>query len=94
MEISFTKIKRGLSRFIERFHVTLFTITILGGLVVAMLFLNNVIVTSSSSGDYTPDTHSVNFDQTTIDRIEQLKTRDEGSGQLDLSQGRTNPFVE
>ncbi len=94
MDISLTAIKKGLARFIERFHVIIFVITVLGGLVVVILLLNNVILTSSDSAGYTPSGVSAEFDQSTINRIEQLKSRTETGSQLDLSQGRTNPFVE
>lgn len=94
MNISFVAIKKNLAHFIGRFHVVLFVVTILGGLAIVVLLLNNVIVTSNDSGDYTPETTNATFDEGTIDRIKQLKTRDEGGDQLDLSQGRSNPFVE
>lgn len=94
MEISLASIKKGFTHFIGRFHVVIFVIVVLGGLTVIIFLLNNVILTSSDSTGYTPTGVSADFDQTTIDRIEQLKTRTETSGQLDLSKGRTNPFVE
>lgn len=94
MDISFTSVKKSLGRFIGRFHVVLFVVTILGGLVIVVLLLNNIILTSTRSNDYTPETSNATFDQATIDRIKQLKTRDESSSQLDLSGGRSNPFVE
>jgi hypothetical protein len=93
-DISLTNIKKGLSRFIARFHIVLFTVTILGGLAVIILLLYNVILTSVDSNGYTPESKSADFDQATIKRIEQLRTSNESDGQLDLSQGRTNPFVE
>lgn len=94
MDISFDSIKKSLGHFVGRFHVIIFVITVLGGLVVTILLLNNVILTSSDSAGYTPNGVSADFNQTTINRIEQLKSRTEADGQLDLSQGRTNPFVE
>jgi hypothetical protein len=94
MNISFTSIAKILTRFLERFHIVIFVITIMGGLAVIVLLLNNVIVTSGESGGYTSNSNNANFDQATINQIKQLKTRGEADGQLDLSKGRTNPFTE
>lgn len=94
MNLSLASIRKQLARFFGRFHVIIFFITVASGLSVIILLLNNVIVTSSNSEGYTPNTNSASFDQATIDRVKQLKTRDEASGQLNLSNGRTNPFVE
>lgn len=94
MNISLTTIKNMITRFLARFHVVIFVVTIIGSLAGVVLLLNNVIITSSESGDYTPNSSSAVFDQATIDRVKQLKTRDEAGNQLDLSHGRINPFVE
>ncbi len=94
MNISLLTIRKLLTHFIERFHVVMFIMVILGGFSVLILLLNNVIVSASENDGYTPKNNNVNFDQATITRIKQLKTRDEAGAQLDLSKGRTNPFVE
>ena len=94
VNLSFATIRKMLTNFLERFHVVMFVVVILGGLTVVILLLNNVILTSSEAGDYVPNSNSASFDEATIKRIEQLKTRNEASDQLDLSHGRTNPFAE
>lgn len=94
MNIQLSTIKTLLGRFVERFHVLIFVFVILGGLVVVVFLLNNIIITSGNSSGYSPPSSSATFDQTTIDQIKQLKTSSEDSDQLDLSHGRTNPFVE
>jgi len=95
MDISLNLIKKSLANFIHRFHVTIFVIVVLGSLVVVVLLLNNVIIRSSEQGDYVPTSSAPSsFDQATIDRIEQLKSRTDTSSPLDLSKGRINPFVE
>lgn len=94
MNILIAPIKKMIAHFLERFHVVIFVIIITSGLGAIILLLNNIILISSESGDYTSTSNDASFDQATIDRIKQLKTRDEASGQLDLSKGRTNPFVE
>lgn len=93
MEISTTSIKKKIVGILHRYHVMIFVVFVLGGLVVIVLMLNNIITKSGDSTGYTPETMQ-KFDQKTMDRIEQLKTRDDPPAQLDLSRGRTNPFVE
>lgn len=94
LNISLTAIKTALVAFLRRFHVTLFVLVVFGGLAIIVFMLNNVIVRSGDTSDYTPETPSATFDQATIERIEELKTRDQTEGNLVLPPGRTNPFVE
>lgn len=94
MDISLTSIKKMVIDILHRYHFILFIITIAGSLVIVIFLLNNIIVTSSSSNGYTSPSDSASFDQSTIDRIKQLKTSAENDGQLAPTQGRTNPFVE
>ena len=94
MNASMASVRRSIAQFLERFHVIIFVIAITGGLGAVVLLLNSVITSSSESGGYTASSNSASFDQATIDRVKQLKTRDEASSQLDLSKGRTNPFSE
>jgi hypothetical protein len=95
MDISLTTIKKGLITLLHRFHVIIFVLLVMGGLAVVVLILNNLIISSSEPGDYVPpNSITSTFDQATIDRIDQLKTRNESTDPLDLSKGRTNPFIE
>jgi hypothetical protein len=89
----FIIIKTGFVSFLRRFHVTIFAIIVIGGLAIVVFMLNNIIIRSADTSDYTPETPSATFDEATIDRIEDLKTRNQTDSQLDLS-GRTNPFIE
>jgi hypothetical protein len=93
MELSFNP--KAIINFLHRYHVVLFAVIILGGLAFMVLSLNNIIVASSEAGaDYTPAGTTFTFDEKTIKRIDDLKSRDQATGELDLSSGRTNPFVE
>lgn len=94
MKLSFTKITTNLARFLKRFHAVIFVVIVFGGLSIVVLLLHNVVITSSESGDYKSISNNANFDQATIDRIKKLRTSDEADSQIDLSRGRTNPFVE
>ncbi|MDB5187080.1 MAG: hypothetical protein JWM07_552 [Candidatus Saccharibacteria bacterium] len=94
MDISLTTIKSSLQHIIQRYHVLLFVLFILGGLVFVVLSLNSIILSSSTSTDYTPSAATSTFDQQTIDRVNSLKSRDEAAAELNLTTGRSNPFVE
>ncbi len=95
LNLSLTSMKKMIITFLHRFHIVLFVVFVLGGLAIAIFILNNIIIRSGTSDGYTSQTNNASFDQATIKRIEDLKTRDQAGGdQLDLSKGRTNPFVE
>jgi ABC-type bacteriocin/lantibiotic exporter with double-glycine peptidase domain len=95
LSLSLASVKKMIITFLHRFHIVLFVVFVLGGLAIAILMLNNIIIRSGTSDGYASQTNNASFDQATIKRIEDLKTRDQSGGdQLDLSKGRTNPFVE
>ncbi len=94
LSISSSSIKRLFSQMLHRFHIIIFVVVVFGGLAIVILMLNNIIVKSGDTSGYSPTSNSSTFDQTTIKRIEELKTTTQNSGDLDLSHGRTNPFVE
>jgi len=92
--LSIRSIKQLFTQLLRRFHIVIFVIVVFGGLAVVILILNSIINKSSNSAGYTSQTNNATFDQNTIQRIEQLKTTDQNNGDLDLSHGRSNPFVE
>lgn len=79
---------------IERFHMTLFIIIIVGGLVAAVMVLNGILQQSSDTNGYTSNLGINGFDQTTINRLNQLHTSDEAPTAITLPSGRINPFSE
>jgi hypothetical protein len=91
--ISLQIIKKQINRFLHRFHLVLFVIIVIGGSAVVVFMLNRVVVRSGENDGYTSNTNNANFDQATIKRIEELKTRDENAPNT-LPKGRINPFVE
>ena len=94
ISISIPAIKKALAHFLHRFHVITFVITVLGGLVVVVLLLNDTIITSGESNGYTSGTTVTTFDQATMKRIEELKTRDQTTDISTPPGVRSNPFVE
>lgn len=91
---SLTSLKKTLVAFLYRFHLVIFVIVILGGLAIVILLLNGIIITSGENNGYLPNTNDATFDQSTIRRIDALKTHDQTDDQLNFSGVRTNPFVE
>jgi cytochrome c oxidase assembly protein Cox11 len=72
----------------------IFVVVVLLGLVFIVYLLYNIVISSTGTNGATPSTTNTSFDKDTIKRIDDLKTREQSSDDLDLSQGRTNPFVE
>lgn len=97
MNISPNAIKFAFSHFLERFHMLIFTIVVLGGLAVCM-FLINAIIANTGGGGATAGSDTVQastFDQKTIDRIKQLHAADDpNKPSLDTSKGRVNLFAD
>jgi len=93
MNISLISIKQFAINILRRYHIVLFVLTIVGSLAAVILMLNSIIISSSSATTFTsPD--SASFDETTIKRIEQLKSSADAGGPATLPPGRTNPFIE
>lgn len=93
VNFSLESIKKQTTRFLHRFHIVLFVVIVLGGVAMVIFMLNGIIIRSSESDGYVPNTSTANFDQTTIKRIDELKTRDQNNPNA-LPSGRTNPFIE
>lgn len=95
MNISSNSIKKIIPAIIGRFHMVIFVVLVFGGLAVAVMILNNIIQSSTSTAiPQTAAELSASFDQDTIKRIEKLKTSTELNNDLVLPPGRINPFVE
>jgi hypothetical protein len=94
ISLSLTSIKKFIFNLLRRYHIIIFVIFVAGGLVVIVFMLNSIILRSSDPDGYTASSNNSTFDQATIDRIKQLRTSGENDAPLDLSKGRTNPFIE
>lgn len=94
LTFSLSSLRKTIVAFLHRFHVMIFVVVVLNGSIVVIWLLNTIIISSGESADYTPAGSNTTFDQATIKRIGELRTRDQSGPELDLSHGRTNPFVE
>ena len=58
-----------------------------------MFILNQTIIASDNAGNYQSNTDTVKFDTATIQKLRELNTSGDASGnQLDLSGDRISPF--
>lgn len=90
--ISFNELPKQLSNLLHRYHIVIFTFVVLGGIAAVVLILSNTLQASTQPG--TSASIDTAFDKTTIDRINQLRTRDDATEDMMLPAGRINPFVE
>ena len=94
LNLSFSAIKHSFFALLHRFHVVIFVIIVMGGLAASVFVLNTIIIQSGDTSAADSSDASATFDKATIKRINDLKTPDQTGANLDLSKGRTNPFVE
>ena len=95
MDINTASLKHSLGHFLRRYHLLAFSVIVLGGLIVCMLLINGIIVKSSDVSNYGKTDSSPAFNKKTIQAITELhSSTDAPSDDLNLSDGRSNPFVE
>lgn len=81
------------AHFIGRYHVIIFSLTVVIGVSAAVLLLNGLI--ELSSGTDHPVSTTQAFDRETIEKIDNLTPANQTQGSsLSLPSGRINPFVE
>lgn len=91
---SVSSLFKPIGRLIARFHLTLFIVFIVGGLSVAVVFLNRILSDTSGADTYTSPISSGSIDQATLERIKELHTSDDPIPAAKPPQGRINPFSE
>jgi len=85
---------------IKRFNLTLFIVIVVGGLIVSIMILTNIVnkpyeevnVNTTTTATPTSTTESATFDQTTINRLVKFETSDKNTNYQSLPSGRTEPF--
>ena len=82
-----------LARFLPRYHITLYTMTIVIAVSVAIFLISSV--TSSSDDVDAKVVETTKFDTNTIDRIKEYNSSSQAAKPFSLpGSGRINPFVE
>ena len=93
--LSLGSLFKPIGRAFARYHMTLFIVFIVAGLGAAVLFLNGILTTVTTTSDgYTSPIDAGSIDQATLERIQQLHTSSESVPAPTLPSGRTNPFGE
>lgn len=90
---SITEIGTLVRKFLQRFHVMIYTLTVLVGLAIAILLLSQVLGTASDTSAAPLTTTPRQFDKKTMQQIETLNRANEGKD-IAFPRGRVNPFVE
>ena len=91
--ISLAQFGHSIARFFHRYHVVLYSLTIVIGVSIAVFFLNNLISLSNTT-DSNAAPKLLQFDATTIKQINKFTTSDKSDASFSLPAGRVNPFVE
>ena len=91
INIDSQQLVRGLSGFMHRYHVLIFSIVVLGGLSAATFSLYQTV---TSAQTVEPSNAKTTFDNETITKIRELRTSSDTTNNLTLPSGRTNPFQE
>jgi len=78
----------------KKYNLTIFIVVLVGGLSTAVILLSDILQISRDASSTQQSSDNITFDQQTIDRVNQLTTSDESSGDYVKPQGRINPFAE
>lgn len=91
VSLSLDQIKRLLGLILNRFHLLIFCLTVIIGVSVAILMFSGLL--SSSDEIDSAQTQNINFDEETIERIENFNTSTSEEDTFSLPPGRINPLV-
>ena len=93
VSIDFKSIGKGVAHFFERFHAILFFLLVSCSLIGCIAVVLAIITLSGEAAESDGDRVNQTFDQKTIERLGELRSKDQG-GSLTLPEGRVNPFAE
>lgn len=77
----------------KRLNLIIFIVTIVGGLIFAVITLTNILQQPTSDSKKASST-SETLDQATVNRLNKLKPSSENLSTQSLPSGRLNPFTE
>ncbi len=90
LSLSLPQIKTNILRFLHRYHILLFVLTVIGGLSLATFMINQTI---NAPIDATGQSSVESFDKDTMDKVRKLRKPNEAPAPLVLPSGRVNPFI-
>ena len=91
--LSLSSITAPVTKFLEKYHATLF-FTVIGLLLAGAILTLYVSIQTSETVVPSTEVISSNFDQETADKIKDLRDSNESSRDLVFPSPRSNPFVE
>ena len=91
--LSLDQLPKAIASFFKRFHIVIYTLTIVIGVAVAVFLLNGLIA-KSSTPDSSDASATTSFDKETIERINNFNTSSSSNDTFTLPSGRINPLVE
>lgn len=80
--------------FFKRYHLILFTLTVVVGVSVAVFLLNQLMIAEGDSDNVSSQASGAIFDEATIDRIKNLNASTDSGSELVFPDGRVDPFSE
>lgn len=88
--LSVTQLGASLSRFLSKYHVAVYSLTVVISVSIAILMLNGLLSITAEE----PARNNTTLDKQTLKKIDQFQTRDSADAPLQLPAGRVNPFAE
>ncbi len=90
LSLSLPQIKTNILRFLHRYHILLFVLTVVGGLSLATFMINQAI---NAPIDAAGQSSAESFDKDTMEKVRKLRKPNEAPAPLVLPSGRVNPFI-
>lgn len=92
--INFSLAQTGhlVGKFFHRFHIIVFVLLSLGGLIAATFLMFRLVNQSEARTDTSAP--NITFNQTTIDKLKRLQTSSEDINPDNVPKGKRNPFAE
>jgi hypothetical protein len=84
---------QSIPRFIKRINLVLYIVLLGCGLIAYVIILDNILQNATGGNSSNSNASTTIFDQSTIDKISQLKPSSNNSNH-NLPAGRINPFSE
>jgi hypothetical protein len=99
MNINTQSLIQSISQFLHRYHLIVFVVIVLGALSAGIYITYQKIILSEDATGYTSPANNVNFDETTRNKLTELRPADyyiaNPNEQRNIpTSGRLNPFIE
>ncbi|OYW42533.1 hypothetical protein B7Z28_01450 [Candidatus Saccharibacteria bacterium 32-45-3] len=93
-QVSLSKFSAGFLNIFKRYHIVIYTLTVVAGVSVAIFMLNGILSGEAVVADGATSTSTPVFDQETIRRIDNFNTSTSTGDTFSLPSGRINPLAD